>query len=151
MKDKKIIYASAVLSTLLVIIAILLVGTFIETGSLDIKAHSITTFVTLILFPVIVVFNIAITQMQGYKQIAMIRSVEVDKFTSYDDLNDLQLDLNLYRDIINNLSESEWQKVYEKYYKLKQQKERAKEEREYPLEYELILLDKIDTILKNCD
>ena len=151
MKDKKIIYASAVLSTLLVIIAILLIGTFIETGSLDIKVDSITFFVTLIFSPVLVVFNIAITQMQGYKQIAMIRSVEVNKFISYDDLNDLQLDLNLYRDIINSLSESEWNKVCNKYHKLKQQEERAKEEREYPLEYELILQDKIDTILKNCD
>lgn len=146
MKDKKIIYASAILSTLLVIIAILLIGTLIETGSFDIKADSITFFIVLILSPVIVVFNIAITQIQGYKQIAMIRSVEINKFISYDDLNDLQLDLNLYRDIINSLNKNEWNKVCEKYYKLKQQEEKPKEP-----EYCLIMQNKIDTILKNCD
>lgn len=151
MKDKKIIYFCAFLSALLLIIAILLVFTFIETGSFEIKANSVATAVTFIFSGVIVVMALAIVQIKGYQQIAMIRSVEVDKFVSYDDLNDLQLDLSLYRNIINSLSESEWQKVCEKYYKLKQQEERAKEEREYPLEYELILQDKIDEILKNCD
>ena len=151
MKDKKIIYFSAFLSSLLLIIAILLISTFIETDSFEIKANSIATTVTFIFSGVIVVMALAIVQIQGYQQIAIIKSVEVDKFISYDDLNDLQLDLNLYRDVINNLSESEWQKVCEKYYKLKQQEERAKEEREYPHEYELILQDKIDEILKNCN
>ena len=153
MKNKKIIYFSAFLSALLLIIAILLISTFIKTGSFELKTNSVATSITLLLSIIVVAFaiTIAIVQIEGYQQIAMIRSVEVDKFVSYDDLNDLQLDLNLYRDIINNLSESEWNKVCEKYYKLKQQAERAKEEREYPHEYELILQDKIDTILKNCD
>ena len=130
MKDKKIIYFSAFLSALLLIIAILLVATFIETGSFKIKADSVATAITLILSVIVIIIDIAIVQIKGYEQIAMIRSVEVNKFISTDDLDNLQLNLNLYRSTINELSEEQWNKVCKKYYELKQQEEKNKQSQE---------------------
>ena len=151
MKDKTIIYFSVFLSTLLTIVTILLVSTFIETGSFEIKADSIATAITLILSVIVIIMDIAIVQIQGYRQIAMIKSIEENKFISYEDLNDLQLNLNLYRSIINSLSQSQWNKVCEKYHKLKQQEERAKEQREYSKEYYVEIQTKINKIMEKCD
>ena len=130
MKDKKIIYFSVFLAVLIIISIILLTLTFIETGSFEIKADSVATTITLILSVIVVICAIIIIQIKGYEQIAMIKSVEINKFISTDDLDNLQLNLNVYRSVINELNEKQWNKVCEKYYELKQQEEKNKQSQE---------------------
>jgi len=128
MKNKKIIYFSAFLAVLIVIAIILLTLNFILTGSFVIKIDSASTALTLMFSVIVVVIAIGIVQMERCKQIAILRSVEVNKVVSVDDLRDLNLDL--YSSVIDKLSENQWYEICEKYNELKQQEQKNKQSQE---------------------
>ena len=125
MKDKKIIYFSAFLAVLIVIAIILLILNLILTGSFIIKIDSASTALTLMFSIIVVVIAIGIVQMEHHKQIAILRSVEVNKVVSVDDLENLNLDL--YSSVIDKLSENQWYEICGKYYELKQQEQKNKQ------------------------
>lgn len=116
MKNKKIIYFSAFLAVLIVIAIILLTLNVILTGSFVIKIDSASTALTLMFSVIVVVMAIGIVRVEHHKQIAILRSVEVNKVVSVDDLEDLNLDL--YSSVIDKLSENQWYEICGKYDRL---------------------------------
>ena len=124
MKDKKIIYFSAFLATLIIIAIIFLALNFIFTGSFITKINPVAFFLTLMFSIIVIAIAFYVISIEHYKQIAILRSVEVNKVVSVDDLRDLNLDL--YSSVIDKLSENQWYEICKKYDELKQQEQKNK-------------------------